>query len=227
MATHRTLEARANDDPRVKRLTDKQYRMWVHATTGDQTLPIKCVGIFKMSTADFSKLPFTQEQIQDELGRSELEVALRLYNQEVPLSEEEKKLCQGNFPVSVIEYDPVEDMINNKLFFKFSAYRYLKTPKALCEGIFGDWKEFGQRSPERWWGEFMSANSKIIHEAWRKHQPTLRKKDEMDCKPIEECFIKLFDLEAKFSPSLIPSKEISAEEIRKLLTEKSPLSYQI
>lgn len=205
---------------RVMQLSHLEFRIFIMSFIAQANCLSRGVGIFKISTTDFEK-GIKHEIVQDYLGRTDLEVALLLGKRQHELTEEDKKKKVGiltkKFP-DLIEYDPDQDMIFSKLVFDSSSVFYMKTPKSIMENVHKDFKDFFGRTPERWWSEFAKINSRRLHAAF----DNINKEDK-GFPSYSKTFEKLFELERNFSPSQIPSPEVSIEKINKLrnIFEKS------
>ncbi len=210
---------------RLAELNGDQYKIWDYSLHGKEACAAKGTGIYTISTCDFKLVP--QKVVQDELGRTDKEVSLELYNQtNHPLSNQEKQRKFGrmarDFP-DIIEYDPRHDIIFSKLMFEYSTLEYLTTSAKRIEGIVWDYEKYSPISEERWWGEFMTRNHDRIHAAWKEYFPLLdkKRKNEFHILPAEKVMQHLFELERKFSPSMVPSPDVSQEKVEKLIQELS------
>lgn len=154
---------------RVAKLRGVQHAIVDYSMTGHEFCRSKGMGIYKVSTTSFSWCA-PLEEIQDQLGRDDQEVALLLGKPLAELADEDKKLKQGiltrDFP-DLIEYDPENDMIFSKLAYKYSTLLYCKTAKARLEVIHHEYKKICYEVPERWLAEFYSINQKCIEHSIR------------------------------------------------------------
>lgn len=209
----RPLHPSFYDDKRVQQLTPLQRNILIYGITGLQALSSKSTGIYKISTTDFVPKVSNQEAIQDQLGRTNLEIALMLNKAEKEVDEEDRKKYQGIFVrdhQSVIEYDPESDMIFVKNAFKFSGKYYLTSSKMIIEGICADHKATKDVVPPHWWNEFGGLNALIISQAWSKFPADL-KTDEI--KEIIEGLLTPSLTLPKTSPNLLTQEKFEKKEI--------------
>ncbi len=219
------------NNKRILQLTSTQREMVLYSMLSLEYCGSKRTGIYNLSTAEFPRsLPM--EEIQDQLGRTDAEISLKLRNVVGLVTPDEKEHYRGNlnkYFSDIIEYDPYNDMVFAKLAFAYSGVNYLTTSAAIIEGIATEFKHTKRSVPERWWGEFMGINSRRIHEAWQDvNTPRTRivKNEETKQEYVEEyvhknlpslkkTFDHLFELEKQYSPS---AKKITPEK-KKLMKD--------
>lgn len=209
----RPLHPSFYDDKRVQQLTALQHNILIYGMTGLQALSSKSTGIYKISTTDFVPKVSTQDAIQDQLGRTNLEIALMLNKSEKEVDDADRKKYQGIFVrdhKSLIEYDPETDMIFIKNAFKFSGKYFLTSSKMIIEGICADHKATSDTVPPHWWNEFGGLNALAISQAWSKF-PTDLKTDEI--KEIIEGLLNPLLILPKTSPNLLTREKIDSKEI--------------
>lgn len=216
----RSTSDRLYSHPKLTKLTKDQLWICMYSMQGIESLKCKAMGIYPISTNDFK---IDQQIVQYELGYTKQEIGLKLHNtSQIPLSDEEKRLCLGrmvlDFP-DIIEYDPENDIIFNKLMFRYCGELYLSSPRAKVEGIHHDYALIEGKCPERWLGEFVKINSRTIHDAWDHFKTAEKEKKEphKNLNPLTKTFETLFELENKFSISSLPSKKMSPEKAELLI----------
>jgi len=203
---------------RVMELDGLQYKLFDYTLHNAFVASTKRIGIYEISTTQFSGIA-SQEDIQDQLGRTDREVSLALHNKTVALNDEEKKRKIGKLVSDfsdIIEYDPEKDMLFNKVMFRYCGVIYLSTDRAKIEGIHSDFEKFKLKTQERWWGELMYLNKIEISDAYAKWLKNHKEKPHKNFQSIKQTFDHLFELERQFSPSSVPSKIVSAEKMREL-----------
>lgn len=187
MSKFRPCDYQFFHDKSINKLNGDQFKILVHSILGPQIHLTKGTGIYPISTTHIHYLD--HYLVQDQLGRTRHEMAMLLHKDVSSLSDDEIRkgigLLVKDFP-TLIDYDPVDDMIFSKKAFRYSTVHYLKN-KALLEGIHSDFVSFFHRTKEDWWGEFMLLNEKNIIPTYRLYESTISE-------PVKKTFSTLFSL---------------------------------